>query len=65
VSARFEQREPSGPWRWHQPRYEKLVYRGPGRFFLVAPLPSGRRIGARLASVSIDFDPPAARRNGS
>jgi hypothetical protein len=54
------------PWCGRQPRYEKLLYRGPGRFFAQTRLPSGRRVAVRLApgalvdraGVRVDVDPP-------
>jgi hypothetical protein len=49
VGAPVEPPEPSCPWGGRQPRYETLLYRGPGRFFAQTQLPSGRRIAVRLA----------------
>jgi hypothetical protein len=37
------------PWRGLQPRYEKIVMRGPRHFELVTKLPSGEPISVRLA----------------
>lgn len=61
MPGRIEFRDSDDPWRWHQPPYESLVMRGPGRFALTARLPSGERVDMPLASrVSFDMrvDPP-------
>ena len=47
----FEKPPPEDPWGGRQPRYHKLVMRGPGRFFLATTLPAGRRILVRLGRV--------------
>jgi hypothetical protein len=44
-----EPRATDDPWRGVQPRYEKIVMRGPHHFELVAKLPSGEPINVRLA----------------
>jgi hypothetical protein len=49
LATRIEIRESDDPWRGRKrPRYEKLVYGGPGHFELVARLASGERISVRL-----------------
>jgi hypothetical protein len=62
MDVRVDWSGPHGPWRYAQPRYEKLLYRGPGRFFAQTRLPSGRRIAVRLACVTLDIQPQAPRR---
>jgi hypothetical protein len=49
--------ERADPWGGRQPRYERLLYRGPCRFFAQTLLPSGRRLAVRLASVSVEMRP--------
>jgi hypothetical protein len=47
------ERQPSKvPWGGRQPRYTKLMRRGPREFYLVAPLPSGRLVEVRLGQIS-------------
>jgi hypothetical protein len=48
MNARFERQLSDDSWRGRQPKYEKLVMRGPDRFFLATKLPSGRRLLVRL-----------------
>jgi hypothetical protein len=48
MDDRFERCEPEDPWGWHQPKYEKLVMRGPHRFALTARLPSGESVDRPL-----------------
>jgi hypothetical protein len=48
-SVKFERRESDDPWRGVQPRYERIVMRGPRHFELVTKLPSGESISVRLA----------------
>jgi hypothetical protein len=48
MKARFEMRESDDPWRGLQPRYERIVRRGPDRFELVTKLPTGEPISVRL-----------------
>jgi hypothetical protein len=45
----LEQRDSDDPWRGVQPRYERIVMRGPGHFELVTKLPSGQPVAVRLA----------------
>ena len=63
MDVRVDWTEPDDPWRGAQPHYEKLLFRGPGRFFAETRLPSGRRIAVRLAAVDLDIRPqrPPAR----
>jgi hypothetical protein len=42
-------REPDDPWQGRQPRYERIVMRGPRHFELVTKLPSGEPVSVRLA----------------
>jgi hypothetical protein len=46
-------KESDDPWAGRQPRYDKLVMPGPGRFELVTKLPDGTPVSVRLV--------PAAR----
>jgi hypothetical protein len=46
------EREPKDSWGGRQPRYTKLMRRGPRGFYLVAPLPSGRLVEVRFGHVS-------------
>jgi hypothetical protein len=48
VTSKHERREPVDPWRGRQPRYEKLVYRGPKQFAMATKLPSGKPIFVQL-----------------
>jgi hypothetical protein len=48
MADRFEMRDADDPWRWHQPKFETLVMRGPRRFALTARLPSGERVDVPL-----------------
>jgi hypothetical protein len=41
VAGRIDYHEPDDPWSGHQPRFERLVSDGAGRFFVDARLPSG------------------------
>jgi hypothetical protein len=41
-----------------QPRYKKLVHRGPHEFYLTTTLPSGKPIEVRLAPLSVHQEPP-------
>jgi hypothetical protein len=51
--ATFKLRESDDPWRGVQPRYERIVMRGPRHFELVTKLPSGEPISVRLAPFSV------------
>lgn len=55
-----ESREPDDPWKGRQPRYEKLRYRAPNSFSLVARLPSGVPIEVKLGRL----EPPQPRPPG-
>ena len=57
MNEHFERRESDDPWRGRQPKYEKLVMRGPDRFFAATRLPSGRRIMVRLGRFDGDPNP--------
>jgi hypothetical protein len=46
-SVKFERRD--DPWRGVQPRYERIVMRGPRHFELVTKLPTGEPVSVRLA----------------
>jgi hypothetical protein len=46
-SVKFEPRD--DPWRGVQPRYERIVMRGPRHFELVTKLPSGEPVSVRLS----------------
>jgi hypothetical protein len=48
----FKMRPTNDPWRGIQPRYERIVMRGPGHFELVTKLPSGEPVSVRLAPFS-------------
>ncbi|HYZ28591.1 MAG TPA: hypothetical protein VE570_05995, partial [Thermoleophilaceae bacterium] len=54
-SANVERQETDDPWGGRQPKYGKLVARGPDRFFLATSLPSGGRILVRLGRVASRF----------
>ena len=60
MGARFEMREPEGPWPGHHPKYETLVMRGPRSFSLTARLASGERIDVPFGRLTLDIrvDPP-------
>ena len=50
--------ESDDPWRGVQPRYKKLVHRGPREFYLTTSLPSGKPIEVRLAPMSVGQQHP-------
>ena len=60
MGASFEMRDPQGPWRGHQPKYETLVMRGPSRFAMTARLPSGKKVDVPLGRLPFDVrvNPP-------
>jgi hypothetical protein len=55
VAAWFERRDNDDPWCGRQPRYERLVSEGPGRFFLVTRLPSDELVRVQLGRFHVDF----------
>jgi len=58
MDDRFEGRRCDDPWHGKQPKYEKLVYRGPGLFFAMTRLPSGEPTAVQLGPVTARFSPP-------
>jgi hypothetical protein len=54
----FEGRRCDDPWHGKQPKYEKLVYRGPGLFFAMTRLPSGEPTAVQLGPMTARFSPP-------
>jgi hypothetical protein len=56
-------RESEDPWRGRQPKYEKLVMRGPRRFALTTRLPTGESIDVPLGRLTFEIrvDPPPPR----
>jgi hypothetical protein len=55
----FERHEPADPWEGRQPKYEKIVRRGPRRFELHTKLPSGEPIAVRIRPFGIGFGKPS------
>jgi hypothetical protein len=55
----FERREPADPWGGRQPKYDKIVRRGPRCFELVTKLPSDEPISVRIGRLSIRFAKPS------
>jgi hypothetical protein len=49
-----ENPEPPAPWTRSQPKFERLEYEGPRRFFLVGRLPSGEPLRIRLCAGSYE-----------
>lgn len=58
MNIRFERRDADDPWRGKQPKYEKLVYRGPGQFFALTRLPSGEPAAVQFGRMTVRFAPP-------
>jgi hypothetical protein len=58
MDIRFERRECEDPWHGKQPKYEKLVYRGPGQFFAMTRLPSGEPTAVQLGGMTVPLSPP-------
>jgi hypothetical protein len=56
-SAADPSKDPS-PWGPHQPKFERLEYAGPRRFYLVGRLASGEPIRVRLTSARYEQLPP-------
>jgi hypothetical protein len=52
VEFRFERRDNPPPWGSLQPKFERLVTDGPGRYFLVGRLSSGEPIRVQLSPAS-------------
>ena len=52
VTSPFERRDPPDPWSGRQPRFEGLASEEPGRFFLLARVPSGEPLRVQLQQVS-------------
>jgi hypothetical protein len=42
-------RDADDPWQGRQPRYERILMRGPRHFELVTKLPTGEPVSVRLA----------------
>ena len=53
VASPFERREAPDPWSGRQPRFEGLAGEEPGRYFLLARLPSGEPVRVQLRHVSV------------
>jgi hypothetical protein len=63
VRSWLKRRDSDDPWSGRQPRYERLVSDGAGRFFIVARLPSGEPVRRRLGRFSMDVRPLSAPRS--
>jgi hypothetical protein len=48
-------RESDDPWRGRQPKYEKLVMKGPGNFGRTTQLPSGEPIFVPLGPLRFEI----------
>jgi hypothetical protein len=52
VEFRFEREPGPVPWGAHQPKFERLVTEGEGRFFLEGRLSSGEPIRVQLTTAT-------------
>ena len=53
MEFRFERDKGPAPWGSHQPKFERIVTDGPGRYFLVGRLASGEPVRVQLASANV------------
>jgi hypothetical protein len=58
VTLSSGQPEPPAPWGNHQPKFERLEYEEPRRFFLVGKLAPGDRVRVRMTAGSYEQESP-------
>lgn len=52
MTVHYRQRPGGDPWHGRQPRYDKLVRRGPTGYAMVTRLPSGQRVDVPLGRLT-------------
>jgi hypothetical protein len=57
MEFRFERDKDPAPWGTHQPKFERILTDGPGRYFLVGRLTSGEPVRVQLAAGSVRKPP--------